>query len=594
MLSGLLLWALGLDVAADAVWSATTVLVLAPLVLSVARALTRGDLGVDVIALLAMAGALALGEYLAAAVVALMMSGGEALEALAAGRSRRELAALLARAPRTATLRRDGALVEVPADAVGVGDLVVVRAGEVLPVDGLVEGGSAVLDQAALTGEPLPVEIPEGGAVRSGSTNAGAAIDVRATRPAAESAYAAIVRLVREAGAQRAPFVRMADRYAVVFLAVTLALAGLAWAVSGDPVRALAVLVVATPCPLILAAPIALVAGVSRAARRGVIVKGAGVIEALGGARAVLLDKTGTLTLGTPEVEDVVAADGRSADEVLRLAASVEQLSMHVLGQALVDAAAGRELRLSLPADVVEDPGFGVQGRVDGARVVAGAPDWVRGQGVTGVEALGVAAGAGRAVVAVGIDGRAAGAVVFGDRLRDDASATVERMRRTGIEQIAMVTGDERSVAEEVAARVGVDRVHADQTPADKLDVVRAMRADGAGVVMVGDGINDAPALAMADVGIAVGSIGASASTEAADAIVAVDEIGRIADAVEIGRRSIGIARQSVLVGMGLSIAAMIVAAAGHLPPVGGALLQEAIDVAVILNALRALTGPRG
>jgi cation transport ATPase len=542
VLVGLALLAAGHDAAADAVWVAATVVVLVPLIATVVRSLARGDVGVDVIALIAMAGGLALGEYLAAAVVALMMSGGEALEDYAAGRSRRELAALLARAPSTATLRRDGALVEVPVGEVAAGDLVIVRAGEVLPVDGVVESDGAVVDEAALTGEPLPVTLPRGGPVRSGSTNAGGAMDVRATRPAAESAYAAIVRLVREAESQRAPFVRMADRYAILFLVFTATVAGLAWAISGDPVRALAVFVVATPCPLILAAPIALIGGVSRAARRGVIVKGAGVIEALGGVRTVLLDKTGTLTLGTPTVEDLVLAEGRTADEVLRLAGSVEQLSMHVLAEAIVREARDRGIALPLPRDVHEEPGRGVEGLVDGERVVVGGPDWSADRGVAGLDDL------------------------------DDG-------RRTGRAVVA----------------VGVDRVHADQTPADKLEVVRAMRAsEDGGVLMVGDGINDAPALAIADVGIAVGSIGASASTEAADAIVAVDEIGRIADAVEVGRRSLSIARQSVLVGMGLSMAAMIVAAAGYLPPVAGALVQEAIDVAVILNALRALGGSRG
>jgi heavy metal translocating P-type ATPase len=595
VLAGLAFWAAGRDDAADAVWVAATVVVLVPLVATVARSLARGDVGVDLIALVAMAGGLALGEYLAAAVVALMMSGGEALEDYAAGRSRRELAALLARAPVTATLRRDGALVEVPVGEVAAGDVVLVRAGEVLPVDGVVESEGAVVDEAALTGEPLPVTLPRGGQVRSGSTNAGAAMDVRATRPASESAYAAIVRLVREAEAQRAPFVRMADRYAILFLAFTTIVAGVAWAISGDPVRALAVFVVATPCPLILAAPIALVGGVSRAARRGVIVKGAGVIEALGGVRTVLLDKTGTLTLGTPTVEDVVLAGGRTADEVLRLAGSVEQLSMHVLADAIVREARDRGIRLPMPREVDEEPGRGVEGLVDGRRVVVGGPDWSAGRGIAGLDDLDDGRRTGRAVVAVGVDGRAAALLIMGDRIRDDAAATVARMRRAGIERVEMVTGDERAVAEEVAGRVGVDRVHADQTPADKLEVVRAMRArEDGGVLMVGDGINDAPALATADVGIAVGSIGASASTEAADAIVAVDEIGRIADAIEVGRRSLSIARQSVLVGMGLSMAAMIVAAAGHLPPVAGALVQEAIDVAVILNALRALGGSRG
>jgi heavy metal translocating P-type ATPase len=580
---------------ADAAWAATALLVLAPLTWSVGRALLRGSLGVDVIALLAIAAALALGEQLAAAVVALMLSGGNALELAASRRSRRELAALVARAPRVALLHRDGDLEEVPAERVAVGDRVLVRTGEVLPVDGIVESASGVLDESALTGEPLPRALVRGDPVRSGSTNAGPALDVRATRPASESAYAAIVRLVQAADAQRAPFVRMADRYAALFLPVTLLLAAVAWAVSGDPVRALAVLVVATPCPLILAAPVALVSGVSRAARRGVIVKGAPVIEALGEARAVLLDKTGTLTIGTPSVARIATADGRSEADVLRLAGAVEQLSPHVLAEAVVREARRRGLDLPFPERVVEEPGLGVEGVVEGLRVTAGSRAWLRGRGCALPEP-GLGGGRardGRATILVAVEGSPAGAIEMADHVRSDARDLIARLRRTGVREIAMVTGDDAATAREVARRIGVERVHADQTPESKVALVRAVEAEpqrGA-VVMVGDGINDAPALALADVGIAMGTAGATASSEAADAVIVVDSVERVAEAVEIGRRSLHIARQSVLVGMGLSGAAMIAAAAGFIPPLAGALLQEVIDVAVILNALRALRG---
>jgi heavy metal translocating P-type ATPase len=578
-----------------AVWRATAIVVLVPLTWSVVRTLARRALGVDVIALIAIVGALALGEELTAAVIALMLSGGNALERYAAGRSRRELTALLARAPRSARLRRDGELVEVAVERVAPGDLLLVRTGEVLPVDGVVESAAATLDEAALTGEPLPVSVSRGDAVRSGTTNAGDALDLRATRPAAESAYAAIVRLVQEAGARRAPFVRMADRYAVLFLGVTLALAGIAWAASGDPVRALAVLVVATPCPLILAAPVALVSGVSRAARRGIIVKGAPVIEALGDARAVLLDKTGTLTIGTPAVASVTASDGRAEDQVLELAASLEQMSLHVLAAAIVREARRRGLELSLPDRAAEDPGRGIEGVVRGLRVAVGSPEWLRERGceLPAWPAPGAPAD-GHDAVGVAVDGILAGVVVITDPIREDAGALVERLRRAGVERIAMVTGDDAATAAEVAEVVGLTAVYADQTPERKLALVEQLRAPAGhgSVVMVGDGINDAPALAAADVGIAMGTAGATASSEAADAVVVEDRIERVADAVEVGRRSLGIARQSVIAGMALSGAAMIAAAAGLLPPLAGALLQEAIDVAVIANALRALRGP--
>jgi heavy metal translocating P-type ATPase len=586
----LLLWS---REAADAVWAATAVLVLVPLVWSIGRTLARGRIGVDVIALLAIVAALALGEQLAAAVVALMLSGGNALELAASRRSRRELAALLARAPQSALLRRGDELLEVPVDRVRVGDLVLVRAGEVVPVDGVVEGAGGVVDESALTGEPVPVMLAHGAPVRSGSTNAGGALDVRATRPASESAYAAIVRLVREAGARRAPFVRMADRYAALFLPATLALAGIAWAASGDPVRALAVLVVATPCPLILAAPVALVSGVSRAARRGVIVKGAGVVESLGLARTVLLDKTGTLTIGTPTVSRVVASDGVPEDRLLLLTASVERLSPHVLAEAVVRDATRRGLELRFPEAVVEEPGQGVEGVVEGVRVTAGSPGWLEDRGCEAPAEGGIGPGDGRARILVALDGHAAGVIEMADHVRPESRRLVERLRGAGVRDIAMATGDDDATAAEVARQVGVDHVYAEQSPESKLDLVTAMRAleEGGAVVMVGHGINDAPALAAADVGIAMGTSGATASSEAADAVVVVDDVERVAEAVEIGRRSLRIARESVLVGMGLSIAAMILAAAGLIPPLGGALLQEGIDVAVILNALRALRG---
>jgi heavy metal translocating P-type ATPase len=582
--------------AGDAVWAAATGAILAPLGWSVARALSRGDLGVDTIALVAMAGSLALGEYLAGAVIALMLSGGAALEYAASRRARRALTALVERAPKIAHRRRGDRLEEVSVDALAVGDAVIVRPGEVVPVDGVVAAGEAVLDESTLTGEPLPATYPPGRAIRSGTANAGSAFDMRVTRPAAESAYSALVRLVEAAERERAPFVRMADRYGALLLPLTLAVAATAWAASGDPVRALAVLVVATPCPLILAAPIALISGVSRAARAGIVVKGAGAIEKLGAARSVLLDKTGTLTLGTPHVEAVLPANGRPEDELLRLAASVDQLSAHVLAEALVHDVEARGLRLSMPEDVVEDPGQGVEGSVDGHRVTVGSSAWLaeRGYAINTVEPLqgGVADG-GRARMLVGVDGSLAGAVVMADRLRPDADRLTESLRAAGIRHVALVSGDRQAVAEEIGRRVGVDRVYAEQSPEAKLEVVTAVRANPelAPVVMVGDGVNDAPALALADVGIAMGTAGATVSSETADAVITVDAVDRVVIAIRIGQRSLSIGRQSVLAGMGLSLVAMGLAAAGFIAPVAGALLQEGIDVAVILNALRALRG---
>jgi heavy metal translocating P-type ATPase len=571
----------GDDAAADVVWTAAVSVALVALSVSTARGLWRGKVGVDVIALLAMAGALALGEVLAGAVIALMLAGGNALEDAAGRRARRDLSALLEHAPRIAHRREGGRLVEVSVDVLVPGDVVVVRPGEVVPVDGAVEGGTALLDESALTGESLPVTREQ---ARAGTVCAGPAFALRCERTVADSAYSSLVRLVEGAQASRAPFVRIADRYAAAFLPLTLLLAGAAWLLSGDPVRALAVLVVATPCPLILAAPIAIVSGMSRSARAGVVIKDGGALERLARVRTVVIDKTGTLTLGEPEVSRVVAWDTFGASEMLRLAASVDQVSAHGLAEALVHAAEQRGLALSLPEHVVEGAGQGVEGQVEAHRVTVGSGAWLRARGIEPA-----AAPDGGAPVFVGIDGRATGVVMLADRLRDDATAAVAALRRSGVRRIVMATGDHRSIADAIGSEVGVDEVRAELSPRDKLELVRSTRDRP--VVMVGDGINDAPALALADVGVAMGVAGATAAAEAADAVIVADRLDRLADAVHISARALSIARQSVVAGMGLSLVAMVVAALGGITPLAGALLQEGIDVAVILNALRALKG---
>lgn len=590
ILLGALALASGWPGAAELAWSLTTAVLLVPLTLAVARDLRRGRLGVDVIALLAMIAALALRQALAGAIVALMLSGGQALESFAAGRARRELDALLARAPRSVHRHEDGRLADRPIEEVEVGDRLLVKTGEIVPVDGRCAADAvAVLDESALTGEARPITRSGADAVRSGTLNAGAPFDLVATAVAAESTYAGIVRLVQQAQAQKAPFVRLADRWAAVFLPVTLGVAGLAWAASGEAIRALAVLVVATPCPLILAAPVALVAGLSRAAARGILVKGGGALEALARADRLLLDKTGTLTHGVPVVQAVHVRDGASPDDLLRLAAALDQVSPHVFAQALVAEAHARGLRLPLPSDVEERHGVGIRGRVGGREVALGARAWVlaasRPETIPTIDDRD-----GRSTVWVALDGRVAGAVRLEDPLRADAAGTVAALRALGFARILLVTGDRHDVAQALATATGVDEVVAECTPERKVEVVRGAARLGV-VMMVGDGLNDAPALAAATVGVAMGARGATASAEAADVVITVDRFERVVDAVRIARRARGIALQSVVAGMGLSLAAMGVAAAGALSPVGGALLQEAIDVAVILNALRALRG---
>ena len=596
--AGGLLHLTGHPQAGQDVWAVAVAVLAAELCVEVVRTiLVDHHMGVDTIALIAMVGALALGEELAGLVVGLMFSGGAALEEVASTRARRELTALVQRAPKVARRRSGERIEDVPVEQLVSGDVVLVRTGEVVPVDGALVSPEAVLDTSTLSGEPLPVTVTEGMDVLSGVANAGAPFEVRARRAAAESAYAALVRLVEQAQTQRAPFVRMADRYAGFFLPITLVVAAAAWAASGDPVRALAVVVVATPCPLILAAPISFVSGLSRAARSGVIVKGAAAIETLGHARTVLFDKTGTLTVGTPDVRDVISADGLDTARLLCLAASVDQLSTHVLGEALVRAAGEAGIDLLGVSDVREQPGQGIEGAVDGRRVAVGSRAFLRSEGVPEDELAAAVAlsgyGSGEAHVLVAVDGHLAGVIVMADELRPDAREIVARLRAEGIAYVGMVSGDRRSVAARVGRELGIDRVYAEQSPEAKLDVVRSLRTrpDLSPVIMVGDGVNDAPALAIADLGIAMGAAGATVSSETADAVITVDRVDRVADAVHVGRRAVSIARQSVLAGMGLSIVAMGVAAAGYLPPVAGALLQEAIDLAVILNALRALRG---
>ncbi len=596
--AGGLTHALGNAAAGDDVWRAAVALLAAVLAFEVIRTIAiEWHMGVDTIALVAMVGALALGQELAGLIVGVMFTGGSTLEEIASARARRELTALVARAPKVTQRRRGGVLEEVAVEQVQVGDVLVVRTGEVIPVDGTVLSAEAVVDTATLSGEPLPETVPRGMAVLSGSANAGAPFEVRAERPAVESAYAALVRLVEQAQSERAPFVRMADRYAGFFLPATLLVAGAAWAESGDAVRALAVVVVATPCPLILAAPIALVSGLSRAARAGVIVKGAGTIETLGQARTVLFDKTGTLTVGAPEVREIVPRDSLEPAELLRLAASVDSMSAHVLGDTLVDAAHEAGLKLDVPAAVREEPGQGIEGEIDSRRVAVGSRAFLQAAGVPVAEivagALVAGHGSGEARVLVGVDGHLGGVIVMADELRPDAARIVPRLHAEGVRHVAMVSGDRRSVAERVGRELGVDRVYAEQAPSEKLGVVRSIgsQPELSPVVMVGDGVNDAPALALADVGIAIGAAGATVSSETADAVITVDRVDRVADAIHVGRRALFIARQSVLAGMGLSLVAMAIAAFGYLPPVAGALLQEGIDLAVILNALRALGG---
>lgn len=576
-------------------WVAAIVAMLAVATLETLQALRRCKPGVDVLALLTMAGSLLLAEYLAGAVIALMFASGRMLEEYAGRRARRALTALLERAPRFAHRLTTTGAEAVPVGEVAVGDRLLVKPGEIVPVDGLLVSESAQLDEAALTGESVPRMRKRGERLASGVVNAGGPLEIQSVATAADSTYAGVVKMVEQAQAGKAPLTRVADRYALLFTPLVLLVAGFAWALSGEPVRALAVLVVATPCPLILAAPVAIVAAMSRAARRGILIKSGAALEQLARVDVVLFDKTGTLTTGRSRLIGIKARSDVDADELLRLAASLEQVSQHVTAQSLVAEAHRRGVSLSWPEGVQEYAGEGLRGRVDGREVAVGslaiaslgkAPDpWARDL-LRSIEVEGLSA------AFVGIENGLAGALLLADQIRLDAPRALRDLRRAGIRRTVMLSGDRQEVAANVAFLLGVDEVLSQCSPASKVEAVEAECRRGV-AAMVGDGINDAPALAAAHVGIAMGARGSAVSSEAGDVVLMVDRLDRLPEGLSIARRGRRIALQSVVAGMGLSCLAMGFAAAGLLAPVVGALLQEGIDVAVILNAMRALSSGR-
>ena len=595
LLTGAIASSVGAPGLADVVWTLASAIVAVNLVVVTVARLREGRVAVDVVALVALLGSMVMGEALAGVILALMVASGDALEQYAHRRAERSLSQLLSLAPKTAHRLVDGGFETVPVDEVVPGEEVLVKPGEVVPVDGAVSE-PAVLDESVLTGESQSVRREVGEWARSGSLNAGGAFRMRAAVSAAESSYAGIVGLVRSSGVGRAPLVRLADRYAVMFVPAVFLIAALTWILTGDSMRVLAVLVVATPCPLVLAAPVALVSGIACAARNGVVVKDGAALEAMGQTRTVLLDKTGTLTGGRAHVVAIVTAPGADAGDVLTLAASVEQASPHVLAAMAVSEARDRGLVMIQPTGVTEQPGSGVGG------TVAGHDVWVGALTSVGAEerAPWLAAAERRArregcsATVVWVDGEPAGLILFTDELRADTSAALRTLRRAGVDRVVMVTGDRLEVAEPIGMSLGIDQVFADRTPSEKLDVVRSESANRSGVtVMVGDGVNDAPALAASDLGVAMGARGATASSEAADVVLIVDRLDRFAAGVVIAKRARAIARQSVLVGMGLSLVGMGAAAFGLLAPVGGAVAQEAIDVLAVGMALRALRQPR-
>jgi heavy metal translocating P-type ATPase len=555
------------------------------------RGVVTGRFAADLVAMLAIMTALILREPLAGLIVVLMQTGGEALERYAQGRASEAVRELEAAAPRVAHRVTVGGVDDVPAELVKVGDELLLRPGELLACDAVVLEGHSHVDASRLTGEPAPVSARPGIRLLSGSLNLEGPLTVRAIAPASESQYARIVELVRTAQESKSPLQRLADRYAVWFTPLTLAVCAGAYLLSGDPTRVLAVLVVATPCPLILATPVAVVGGINRAARRGIIFRHGTALEQLGRVAVAIFDKTGTLTIGRPKVARVLPFAGFTEDELLRVAGSVEQGSGHLLARTLVQETMERGIRIPPGKHITEAPGQGVAGEVEGHSVTVGGWSFVVHRHPAAEPALRDlltrAPGAElRAYVAV--DGQGVGLIEYADRLRPELGGFTTELRRLGVSRLVLLSGDDQANASAVAAAVGIEEAHGDLLPEEKVAYVQRLMKEGERVLMVGDGTNDAPALSTATVGIALAAGGGGISAEAADAVILADDPSRVAEAMKISRRTLRLARQSIWAGLGLSGAAMLVASFGYIPPVAGALLQEAIDVAVILNALRA------
>ncbi len=559
------------------------------------RRLRQGVIGVDVLAVIAIVSTVLVGEFVAALIIVLMLTGGEALEDFAQSRAERELKALLDRAPRIAhrvtSMGAAQTIVDVSIDDVGAGDLLLLRPSEIVPVDGVLADGTVPsdFDESSLTGESLPVEHRGGDLVLSGAVNGSSAVQMVATQDAAHSQYQSIVMLVTEAAAHPAPVVRLADRFALPFTGIALLIGVIAWVLSGDPVRFAEVLVLATPCPLIIAAPIAFMAGMSRSAKAGVIVKGGAVLERLARIRTVVFDKTGTLTEGRPTVTRVRRERGFGEDRILQLAASAEEYSSHVLAGSIIALARERGLDL-LPADRAQEVATaGVMAVIGGDAVRVGKLAFIQERAPT---ALAPTLEAGELAIYVSVDDRFAGVIIARDRLRPNAREAIIELQRHGARRIVMLTGDAHATASSIAELAGITDVRAGCLPADKVTAVAGMTDRP--VLMVGDGVNDAPVLAAADVGIAMGARGATAASDSADVVILVDDLSKTVDAVAIGQDSVRIALQSIWIGVVLSVLLMIVASFGLIPAAVGAGIQEAVDLVCILNALRALRGRGG
>lgn len=564
--------------------SAYALLIAAIESIDMVRSLIRRKWGIDVLAVTAIVSTVIVGEYWAALIIVIMFTGGEALENFAAGRAKRELTALLKRTPVIAHRLAGDQPEDIAVGEVAVDDVLVVRPGELVPVDGILVSEAATLDESSLTGESLPVDRVTGDNLISGAVNGAAVLTMRVTARAEDSQYQRIVALVAEAAESRAPFVRMADRYAVPFTIAAYILAAFGWIWSGQASRFAEVLVVATPCPLIIATPVAFIAGMSRQAKHGIIVKNGGTLEKLARIRTAAFDKTGTLTHGQPALAAIHPAAGWTDNDLLSLTASAEQYSAHTLAQSIATSARFIGVPIRPATDVVETTAHGITAVVDTKTVVVGKFGFISDVDASATQEK---LEPGEVGVYVAVDGSFAGAIILRDEIRHDAADTIAWLRRMGVRHTVMLTGDAAATALHVAETLGVTEVDAECLPLDK--VRRVEQLPDRPVMMVGDGVNDAPVLAAADVGVAMGARGSTAASESADVVIMRDDLHRVARAVEISKETIAIASQSIWIGMVMSLGLMVVAVFGVVPAIIGATLQEVIDLVTILNALRAL-----
>lgn len=580
LFSAILEFGFGLALVAQIIITVTGTLIALSMLKEMIKTLRSGSYGVDLLAITAVAATLAVGQYWAAMIVLIMLVGGDSLEDYASKKAHTELKALLDNSPQTAHKVVADKLVDIKVDEANIGDQLVVKPGETVPVDGHIIKGSSMFDESSLTGESRPITKNIGDTIYSGSINGDSAVTMTVDKLAKDSQYQRLIQLVKQADSTPAHFVRMADRYAVPFTGIAFVIAGIAWFVSKDPVRFAEVLVVASPCPLILAAPVALVSGMSRSSRNGIVVKTGSVLEKMATAKTAAFDKTGTITSGRLFVDQIKPVAGTTKEELLSYAASAERSSGHILARSLLNYAVKHDVNLLEVQQLSEVTGNGVTAQIAGQTIKVGKASFVAPNANIAETT--------QTCVYISLNDRYIGTITFIDKLRLEAAQTMQTLRDHGVKHLMMLTGDQQAIAQTIAKEVGIDDVRAKLLPEEKIQALKAVPESEHPVIMVGDGVNDAPSLTVADVGIAMGAHGATAASESADVVILKDDLLKVAKAVEIAQDTLRIARQAVLIGIFICVFLMLVASTGLIPAIVGAMFQEVIDTVSILWGLRA------